>query len=305
MKEDFDKTRVMSPEEQQAMQGAEPEQVPYSKLVRRTGAAPGQGGTQPTGNGMNMSNTQPLPRVGDDYIQQPFPQVQPSTVRELPPEPPERPEPPKKGGLTTGQKRGLILAAFFIIALFVGFAIAGYSEEKDMAAKEAKLAQKQEMLQQEQDIKAREQELKERKIKLEQQKKELEAREHELKEAQKVAKAKNETLEDEKSDNVLGKALDKVTGKEAERAKKQADNAAASAKADDDIAKVKQSIADAQTMLDEVDQGLDKVQSMKNDVAQVKGRLEATYAENKGTIDTVVSYVRTGIDLVRGLMNSN
>lgn len=297
----------MSPEEIAEVQGSAPDEnrapanTPYSEPVRAS---------QNRANG-GMSNTQPLPRVSEDTeynIQQPFPQVQQSTVRELPPEPPQ---PPRGGGknsggwFTTGQKRGLILLVFFVVALFVGFALAGYSEEKDSAAKQAKLAQKQEMLQQEQDIKAREQELKERKIKLEQQKKELEAREHELKEAQKVAKAKNETLEGEKSDNVLGKALDKVTGKDAERKQKQAANAAESAKADDDIAKVKQSIADAQSMLDEVDQGLDKVQSMKNDVAQVKGRLEATYQENKGTIDTVVSYVKTGIELVRGLMNSN
>ena len=97
---------------------------------------------------------------------------------------------------------------------------------------------------------------------------------------------------------MLGKLVDKGTGKNAERAQKRQANNETSSQADADAAAVKRSINDAQNMLDDVNSKLDNVTAMKNEASQLKDKAAAAYAENKGTIDKAVYYAKTGADML-------
>ena len=93
-------------------------------------------------------------------------------------------------------------------------------------------------------------------------------------------------------------AVSSVTKKQkaAEENRRQGADAAASA------ASVQQSLDDAQSMLDDVQQKLDDVQSMKNEAGRVKDKAASAYAENKDTIDTVLSYAKEGAAMLGNLL---
>ena len=55
-------------------------------------------------------------------------------------------------------------------------------------------------------------------------------------------------------------------------------------------------------MLDDVQQKLDDVQSMKNEAGRVKDKAASAYAENKDTIDTVLSYAKEGAVMLGNLL---
>lgn len=55
-------------------------------------------------------------------------------------------------------------------------------------------------------------------------------------------------------------------------------------------------------MLDDVQQKLDDVQSMKNEAGRVKDKAASAYAENKDTIDTVLSYAKEGAAMLGNLL---
>ena len=55
-------------------------------------------------------------------------------------------------------------------------------------------------------------------------------------------------------------------------------------------------------MLDDVQQKLDDVQSMKNEAGRVKDKAASAYAENKDTIDTVLSYAKEGATMLGNLL---
>ena len=133
---------------------------------------------------------------------------------------------------------------------------------------------------------------------LEKQKQELQARERELEEKSSRAKGRNEAIMDSAPGSTLGKLVDKVTGKEAKREEQVKENKSISAQADSDVAKLKQSIAEAQTMLDDVDAKLDTVAEMKQEAGKIKAKAESAYAENKDIIDKAVYYARTGADFL-------
>lgn len=63
-----------------------------------------------------------------------------------------------------------------------------------------------------------------------------------------------------------------------------------------------QSINDAQQKLDDVQQKPDDVQSLKDEAGKVKDKAASTYAENKDTIDTVISYAKEGASLLGDLL---
>ena len=92
--------------------------------------------------------------------------------------------------------------------------------------------------------------------------------------------------------------MDKVTGKEADRNQQVKENKDISAQADTDVAKLKQSIAEAQNMLDDVDAKLDTVAEMQQEAGKIKAKAESAYAENKDIIDKAVYYARTGADFL-------
>ena len=110
--------------------------------------------------------------------------------------------------------------------------------------------------------------------------------------------------------NVLGSAVSVLdTGKVSQAQWVAGSNsfatAAQGAKASADADSVKQSIADAQTMINEVDAKLDDVGAMKQQAVKVKDAASSAYAEHAGTIQTVLHYAGEGVQLLKGLLSSN
>ena len=75
-----------------------------------------------------------------------------------------------------------------------------------------------------------------------------------------------------------------------------------SAQLDDEAASVKQSIAQAQAMLENLDQRIDDVQAMKREAEGLRSKVESAYEENRGTIDQVIYYVQQGADMLQKLL---
>lgn len=260
--------------------------------------------------GEKAFDTQPLPRVSEedtDRIQPAFPQQRSEageagyrSVRELPPQdmPPRREKPQSKGFFTAGKKKGLLLVAGFAVALLGGFMLAGYSQDQSEAKQEQQQLERQQMQAREQKLADQEADLKARRQELEQQKKALQERERELEDKSSRAKGRNEAISSSAPDSALGKLMDKVTGKEAKRQEQLQENAKVSAQADSDVAKLKQSIAEAQNMLDDVDAKLDTVAEMQQEAGRLKAKAESAYAENKDVIDKAVYYAKTGADIL-------
>lgn len=274
-KEDLDKTRYMSPEE-------------IKKVF-----------------GKHLTDTQEMPAIKNltvnDNIKEPFPPTNEeqftSGVRELAPQSVDennKTNYSKKKFFTPKRKKAACLAAGFLAALLIGFMLAGYSQDKE----NKNAATQQQFMQKELELAEKEKDLQARRKELEQQKKELQAKEQDLTEKSNRAKGRNEQLDDSKPSSMLGKLVDKVTGKNAERAQKRQANNETSSQADADAAAVKRSINDAQSMLDDVNSKLDNVTAMKKEASQLKDKAAAAYAENKGTIDKAVYYAKTGADML-------
>ena len=254
-------------------------------------------------------DTQPLPVIHDEEaggIQSAFPKQTAGEsdnfrgVRELPPENilPKREKPANKGFFTAGKKKGLLLTACFAVALLGGFMLAGYSQDHSEAKQNQQQMERQQMQAKEKKLADQEADLKARRQELERQKQELQARERELEEKSSRAKGRNEAITSQAPDSALGKLVDKVTGKEAKRQDQLQQNEKVSAQADSDVAKLKQSIAEAQSMLDDVDAKLDTVSEMQQEASRIKAKAESAYAENKDVIDKAVYYAKTGADFL-------
>jgi len=253
---------------------------------------------RPVDDSERIFDTRPLPRIEAEDEQATDRQRR---VRELPPEelPPRQEEPrPHKSFLTAGRKRGLLLGAGFAAALAIGFMIAGYTQEQSAERQNQQKLEQQMMKDREQKLASQEADLKAQREVLEKQKQELQARERELEEKSSRAKGRNEAIMDSAPGSTLGKLVDKVTGKEAKREEQVKENKSISAQADSDVAKLKQSIAEAQTMLDDVDAKLDTVAEMKQEAGKIKAKAESAYAENKDIIDKAIYYARTGADFL-------
>ena len=242
-------------------------------------------------------DTQPLPRIEDnaERLDSGY-----RGVRELPPEeiPPRVEKPKAKPFFTAGKKRGILLAICFVAALFGGFMLAGYSQDQSEAKQNQQQMERQQMQAREQKLADQEADLKARRQELERQKQALQERERELEDMSSRAKGRNEEISKEAPGSALGKLVDKVTGKEAKRQEKLQENEKVSAQADSDVAKLKQSIAEAQSMLDDVDAKLDTVAEMQQEANKIKAKAESAYAENKDVIDKAVYYARTGADFL-------
>lgn len=274
-KEDLDKTRYMSPEE-----------------IKKV-------------SGKHLTDTQEMPAIKNltvnDNIKEPFPPTNEdqfiSGVRELAPQSADennKTNYSKKKFFTPKRKKAACLVTGFLAALLIGFMLAGYSQDKE----NKNAATQQQFMQKELELAEKEKDLQAKRKELEQQKKELQAKEQDLTEKSNRDKGRNEQLDDSEPSSMLGKLVDKVTGKNAERAQKRQANNETSSQADADAAAVKSSINDAQNMLDDVNSKLDNVTAMKNEASQLKDKAAAAYAENKGTIDKAVYYAKTGADML-------
>ena len=288
--DDLEKTQYMSPDDMRQMK---------------------QGGA-PTAAKPRLSDTQSLPPVSDDTsaIKPPIPQRQPGAgnangVRELSPDGGKGKEgqPEKQSWLTPKRKKRLMLGGGFLGALLIGFMIAGYSQDQSAARQNQRQYEQQQMKDREQKLADQEKDLKARREQLEQQKKDLQAREAQLEDSSSRAKGRNEQLGDSAPGSTIGKLIDKVTGKESKRNDQVQQNKQQSAQADTDAASVKESISEAQQMLDDVNSKIDSVSSMKQEAGQLKAKAESAYAENKGVVDKAIYYAKVGAGMLKGWLS--
>ena len=255
----------------------------------------------------NLDDTQDMPPLTDEQIQPPFPQRSGGSVRELPPETfvsaprgGNQPEPPRGSG--SGKKKLLLLAVGFIMALLLGFALAGYSQDRSAMKEAEKARQEQQLLSREQKLYEQEASLKEERKRLEQQKKALEAKQKEMENESSRLQGRNEQLKDDANNGGLGQMLDKVTGKEKERQQAKQANDKQSEKLKSDTAEVHRSIEEAQHMLEEVDNRIDDIEAMQQEAQKLRGQFETAYAENKDTVDQVIYYIGQGVDILRQII---
>lgn len=268
-----------------------------------------------------LDNTQELPPLPDDLqgkpeepIKQPFPQAGDeapiSDVRELTPDKALQQRAKQQAEARKKQqswflrhKKALLLGAGFLIAVFIGFALAGYRQDQADLQNNERQHQEQQMQERAQKLDAQESDLQKQRRDLEAKKKALEEQQRDLERQQGRIEGRSQAMQ-ESVDGESGfqKILDKVTGQAekkqqaAEANRQQGADAAASA------ASVQQSINDAQSMLDDVQQKLDDVQAMKNEAGKVKDKAASTYEENKDTIDTVLSYAKEGATMLGNLL---
>ena len=268
-----------------------------------------------------LDNTQELPPLPDDLqgkpeapIKQPFPQAGDeapiSDVRELTPDKALQQRAKQQAEARKKQqswflrhKKPLLLGVGFLIAVFIGFALAGYRQDQADLQNNERQHQEQQMQERAQKLDAQESDLQKQRRDLEAKKKALEEQQRDLERQQGRTEGRSQAMQ-ESADGASGlqKILDKVTGQSekkqqaAEANRQQGADAAASA------ANVQQSINDAQSMLDDVQQKLDDVQAMKNEAGKVKDKAASTYEENKDTIDTVLSYAKEGATMLGNLL---
>lgn len=255
-----------------------------------------------------LDDTQELPPLGD--MPEPS-RFRRSGVRELPPRTEGRREQrqgdwqgrqKEQGGRQRKKIRGvLIFAACFAFALFCGFLLSNALRSHEQALEDSR-REAQQMQMRQQELSEQETALKKQKTSLAEQKKALEEKERELEKKAERASGRNERISQEKSGSVVGDFVDKVTGKEKERQRESEKNASEAQQAQTDIASVKQSIQDAQALLEEVDHQLDNIHEMKTQADKLKLAAETVYSENEDTIHRVLAHLGEGIDVLRSLL---
>ena len=266
-----------------------------------------------------LDNTQELPddlqgKPEEAPIKQPFPQTGDeapiSDVRELTPDKALQQRAKQQAEARKKQqswflrhKKPLLLGVGFLIAVFIGFALAGYRQDQADLQNNERQHQEQQMQERAQKLDAQESDLQKQRRDLEAKKKALEEQQRDLERQQGRIEGRSQAMQESADgESGLQKIIDKVTGQSekkqqaAEANRQQGADAAASA------ANVQQSINDAQSMLDDVQQKLDDVQAMKNEAGKVKDKAASTYEENKDTIDTVLSYAKEGATMLGNLL---
>lgn len=268
-----------------------------------------------------LDNTQELPPLPDDLqgkpeapIKQPFPQAGDeapiSDVRELTPDKALQQRAKQQAEARKKQqswflrhKKALLLGVGFLIAVFIGFALAGYRQDRADLQNNERQHQEQQMLERAQKLDAQESDLQKQRRDLEAKKKALEEQQRDLERQQGRIEGRSQAMQ-ESVDGESGfqKILDKVTGQAEKKQPAAKANRQQGADAAASAANVQQSINDAQSMLDDVQQKLDDVQAMKNEAGKVKDKAASTYEENKDTIDTVLSYAKEGATMLGNLL---
>lgn len=254
------------------------------------------------GRTASLSDTQSMPPVREETIgiKPPFPQkgaaARTGTVRELSPE--KQTPAKKKSWLTPKRKKALLLGGGFLAALFIGFMIAGYSQQQSLSKQ-----QEQQLQDRQRQLADQETDLKARRAQLEQQKKELQERQRQLESEASRAQGRNEQLRDSAPGSALGRLVDKVTGRESKRNRQVSENDQKSSQAAGDASAVGKSVEEAQSMLDDVNAKLDQVTSMKQEAAQLKDKAVNAYDANKGMIDQAVYYAKVGAGMLENWLS--
>lgn len=239
--------------------------------------AQGQGPQTPTGHHQpKLSDTQEMPAVQPEINEDKtlmMPAAQSGQVRRLTPQAPQpnaNQQQDKKKFWTPKRKRAAIMGGGFIIALFIGFMLAGWSQERQLAAEQQRLEQQQ-MKDKQAQLDGQVTDLQQQKQALELQIKQLEARQADL--------------EKQNQQNALDKVLDAVTGSKGKSSDAQA---------------VKQQIADAQSTVQDLNQKIDTAKAVGQQASAVKDKAVQAYQENQGVINQALGYAKAGAQLVLG-----
>lgn len=254
-------------------------------------------------NTSTLEDTQSLPPHDEaEGIQQPFPQ-QAGRVRELAPNPAPAEEKERTHRFfPVKRKKLLLLFGGFFLAVLLGFAAAGYHQ--DSVDKEQDLRLRQEQLaDREKKLDGQESDLQKRRQEVEAQKRSLEERQQELERQAERIQGKADALADEKPSSAIGKLIDKVSGKAGKREQATAEAKEQGAATASEAESVHRSIADAQTVLNELDKKIDTVHAMKQDVDKVKAQAQSAYAENRDVIDRAVAYAKKGMALLEAYLS--
>ena len=242
------------------------------------------------------------PSAGGQPPKGPMGQGTPQIASPYDPEGPQGPDDPqKKAAASAKRKRNVIFAIGFVIAVLLGFIAAGYSQQSAERAENQRQHQEQQLQSQQAKIDKDTKDLEAKKAQLEQQKQELAKKKQELEQQSARAQGRNEQLASDESSGI-GKLIDKVTGKDAKRQQAKAANDAEQSAAQSDAGNLDQSIENVQQMLDDVDQKLDTAKSVKQDASAALEKAQTAYDDNRGTIDAVVSYAKTGAQMLENLL---
>ena len=239
--------------------------------------------------------------AGSQLPQSPMGQGTPQPGGPYGPEGPQEPDDPQKKDAAAKRKRNVIFAIGFALAVLLGFIAAGYSQQSAERAENQRQHQEQQLQSQQAKIDQDTKALEAKKAQLEQQKQELAKKKQELQQQSARAEGRNEQLENDSSSGI-GKLIDKVTGKEAKRQQAKVANDAEQSAAQEGAGNIDQSIENVQQMLDDVDQKLDTAKTVKQDASAALEKAQTAYDENRGTIDAVVSYAKTGAQMLGNLL---
>lgn len=266
-----------------------------------------------------MQHTQKLPRATLDSleewqkeeeqaegspIQPPIPKrTEGSGVRRLSPLEGKGGKHAKKSGFwTPKKKKGVILTCGFLIALMIGFILAGWAaDRKDLANSQKQIASMEEQNRQDQ-RKRDEESLRQQKAELQQKLEDLEKQQKQLESQSDRMQGRNDQIQDDRSGSFVQKAIDKVTGKDKKRQEQAASNQQQKSAADREADSVQQSIQQVQTMMDDVDNKLEAAEAVKSKVSAVGEGAKQAYQENEGVINQALGYAKKGASVLWNLL---
>lgn len=212
------------------------------------------------------------PEAGQSQAGEPMPH---GHVRRLSPQAGQQPGQPmtplKPKFWTRKKKRAAILGGGFLVALFIGFMLAGYSQEKQQVAQQQRIEQQQ---------------MKDRQAKLDGQVADLQQQKQRLQRQISDLEDRQAALEKQQQKNAFDRIMDKVTGN------KDASSSERSA--------VQQKMNEAQSMMKDVDKKIDQAQTVGQQASDVKQKAVETYKENQGVINQALDYAKAGAQLVLG-----
>ena len=249
-----------------------PVQQTGAQVQGRPSAASGSG--NPAQQRVNLHDTREMPAVQPGLAEEQTTYMPPVQPQQPALGMPQRSGQPGQSGKqpfwTPKRKRAAILVGGFAVALFLGFMLAGWSQERQLAAEQQKLEQQQ---------------MKDRQAKLDGQVTDLQQQKQALERQIKQLEARQAELEKQQQQSALDKVLSAVTG-----GKKQGSEAQS----------VKQQIADAKSTVQAIDQKIDTAKAVGQQANAVKDKAVQTYKENEGVINQALGYAKAGAQLVLG-----
>lgn len=199
-------------------------------------------------------------------------------------------------------KKIWLLAIGFLVALFAGFLLSANRMDKQTLADNNRVHQQQTM---QKDLAEQKKALEEEKVQLEREKADLANRQRQASSrSTELSEQSDSILNDVQSAAGVKKLWNKVTGKEKEQKEAAAQSASSAAAAGQEAAALKESLNQAESMLDGVNKKIDEVDSMRAQVGQVKAAAESAYQNHAELIDQAAVYVQQGKALLLTILRN-